>query len=396
MLNKAPDPADPVPPEIRALIDLRAANWDEAEALSKLYEPDALALHPFENRYIRGREDVAAFLSTLFARDFRLTPIAYTIAGDDARLHGYYSRDTEIGARHFGYFNLQLGRQADGTWRIASEDGIFPGPRSEEPITAERLIGMLDEAGIRRAAVLSVAYWFDAPDQPDTTENYARVRAENDWTLEQTALYSDRLVPFCSVNPVRAHAVTELERCVSGGMRGLKLHFANSKVDLTNADHLERIKALFAAANRLRVPIAVHTRDGDDFGREETSILLNEVIPVAPDIVVQIAHLWGGGAYAPEALATFAEAFAARHPSTRNLYFDVSDAAFGAMQSEERAAEIVAHMRTIGMDRMLYGSDAAIQGHGDAAASWAQFVESMPITKAELRTIENNVAPYLR
>jgi predicted TIM-barrel fold metal-dependent hydrolase len=394
MINAAPEPAKPVPADIAGLLERRAAGWDRAEALMPLFVQDALAFDQFENEYVRGREAVSGFLSTLFARAYRFTPTAFTTDRNDARIYGYYSRDTEEGVRHFGHFTIDLVRLPEG-WRIAAEQGLFPGPEADDPITAEGMIASLDEAGIDKAVVLSIAYWFDAPDQPDTPQNFARVKAENDWTLAEARQFPDRLVPFCSVNPLRSHAVAELERCRAMGIRGLKLHFANSEVDLTNPDHAQRVETLFAAASRLRLPIVVHTRDGDEFGREETSILLERILPAAPGIAVQIAHLWGGGAYSGEALAAFAEAFAEDRPVTRNLYFDLTDAAFGAAQSEERAAEIAAHMRTIGLDRMFYGSDAAIEGHGDAAASWEFFRETMPLTDEEMRTIAANVAPYL-
>lgn len=394
MINAAPELSAPLPTQIAQLLERRAAGWDDSDALAPLFVPDALAFDQFGNEYVRGSEEVAGFLSTLFARAYRFTPTAFAAGPDEARVYGYYSRDIEKGVRHFGHFTLDLVRSPGG-WRISAEQGLFPGPAPDNPITAERMIATLDDAGIDRAVVLSIAYWFDAPDQPDTPENFERVKAENDWTLAQAAQFPDRLVPFCSFNPVRSHAITELRRCAAMGMRGLKLHFDNSDVDLTNPAHAERVEAVFAAANRLGLPIVVHTRDGEDFGREETTMLLERILPAAPDIPVQIAHLWGGGAYSGEALETFAEAFADRRAVTRNLYFDLTDAAFGAAHSEERAAEIVAHMRTIGLERMFYGSDAAIEGHGDAAASWQHFRETMPLTQDDLRTITGNVAPYL-
>lgn len=394
MINAAPEPSGLVPAGIADLLERRAAAWDRAEALAPLFVADALTFNQFDNEYVRGREAVSGFLSTLFARAYRFIPTAYAIDRDDARVYGYYSREVEGGVRHFGHFTLDLVRLPEG-WRIAAEQGLFPGPEVDSPITAESLIATLDEAGIDKAVVLSIAYWFDAPDQPDTPENFALVKAENDWTLAQARQFPDRLVPFCSVNPVRSHAIAELERCAAMGMRGLKLHFDNSEVDLTNPDHAERVETVFAAANRLDLSIVVHTRDGDDFGREETKILLERILPAAPEVAVQIAHLWGGGAYSGEALATFAEAFAERRPVTRNLYFDLTDAAFGAAQSEERAAEIASHMRTIGLDRLFYGSDAAIEGHANAATSWKFFHETMPLTDEEIRVIAANVAPYL-
>jgi predicted TIM-barrel fold metal-dependent hydrolase len=69
------------------------------------------------------------------------------------------------------------------------------------PLFADRLIEQLDAAGIGRAVVLSMAYmwgsaWIDRP-----ADEYGAVRAENDWTAQQTALYPNRLIGVCSVNP---------------------------------------------------------------------------------------------------------------------------------------------------------------------------------------------------
>jgi len=47
----------------------------------------------------------------------------------------------------------------------------------------------LDAAGIRRAVVLSVAYSFSNPNKPPVPNEYAMVKAENDWTGEQVAKY---------------------------------------------------------------------------------------------------------------------------------------------------------------------------------------------------------------
>ncbi|CAN5855072.1 hypothetical protein BH24ACI4_BH24ACI4_00890 [soil metagenome] len=111
-----------------------------------------------------------------------------------------------------------------------------------KPITVDDLISLLDAAGIRRAAVLSVAYLLGDPAAARADE-YERVKAENDWTSGQVARFPDRLVGFCSVNPLKEYALDELSRCAKDPRlrRGLKLHFANSKVDYQNPAHIERI-----------------------------------------------------------------------------------------------------------------------------------------------------------
>src|SRR5262245_59388160 len=52
------------------------------------------------------------------------------------------------------------------------------------PVTADRLIAQLDEAGIQRAAVLSLAYPHGSPSLRGVDE-YVQVRGENDWTSQQ-------------------------------------------------------------------------------------------------------------------------------------------------------------------------------------------------------------------
>lgn len=395
MLNAVEPPVNPIPANIIALLAARAEAWDNAERLAGLYTEDAVAGDTFESRFHAGRADVAVFQSTLFAGSFRLAPTGFLQAGDAAHVQGYYSRGEGMEQRNFGRFLIELARR-DGRWLIARESGVFPGPAVDAPITAAGLIEQLNEAGIRRAVVLSIAYWFDAPDQPDTPENYAIVRAQNDWTAAQAAEFPDRLVAFCSFNPNRDHAVAELERCAAhGGFRGVKLHMANSNVELLDSEHRRRLRAVFEAANRARLPIVIHTRDEGEYGRADVEAFLAHVLPGAPDIVVQIAHLWGGAAYSEDALAAFADAVGSGGAAVRDLYFDVTDIALATRDEQARAA-VVERMRRIGMDRIFYGSDAAIEGHPDAAGSWAAFRDGLPLTPEEYRKIASNIAPYLR
>src|SRR5260370_35989409 len=56
------------------------------------------------------------------------------------------------------YFLLWLKKGSDGTWRIAAQSIILAPSGTLEPVTADRLIAQLDDAGIRRALGLSLAY----------------------------------------------------------------------------------------------------------------------------------------------------------------------------------------------------------------------------------------------
>ncbi|HKQ13002.1 MAG TPA: amidohydrolase family protein [Steroidobacteraceae bacterium] len=393
-LANSPNNPPEIPPEVAQLLRQREDSWNDPGRLAGIYSEDALTLNVDEQLWVHGRSDVAAYLGTRFARPYQFTPIAYT--GDDrrARLAVYYSRGDGPERRHIGSAMLELVRE-DGQWRIATEYPIFPGPPREEPLDGQRLVSMLDAAHIKRAVVLSVGYWFDSPLRP-SARSAAAMRAENDWTADQAARFPDRLVAFCSLNPVSDAAAAELRHCIDDKrFKGLKLHFANSQVDLLNADQVGRIREVFAAANRARLPIVVHVRNGDAYGAREAHVFLEQLLTAAPDVPVQIAHLWGGGGFSAEALAVYAEAVAARSTATRRLYFDVSDAAL-ATNSTEFVKVVADRIRQIGLDRILYGSDAAFENHPDPQGSWTAFRNGIPLSAAEFEKIAHNVAPYLR
>jgi predicted TIM-barrel fold metal-dependent hydrolase len=272
------------------------------------------------------------------------------------------------------------------------------------PITARDLVALLDAAGIRRAAVLSQAFAFGNPNRATPVQNErARVIEENDWTSREVAQYPDRLVGFCGVNPLKEYAIDELARCAADPhlRTGVKLHFGNSDVDVENASHVERLRAVFRAANDHHMAIAVHLRPTISmhrpYGAAQARAFLANILPSAPDIVVQIAHLAGAGGYddpgVDEALGVFVDAIAARDPRMKNVYFEVSGVA-GVGGWRAKADRIATRIRQIGVSRVLYGSDGAVGPGRKPAEAWASFRE-LPLTAGEFRAIAANVAPYL-
>ena len=275
-----------------------------------------------------------------------------------------------------------------------------PGPQG---IDADYLVAQLDVAGISRAVVLSVAYSFSNPNKPPVPNEYAHVMAENDWTSAQVAKYPRRLLGLCSVNPLRPYALEEIARCAKDpNLRtGLKLHFGNSDVNVDNPDHLARVRRVFRAANEHHMAIVVHMHANIDhhrpYGAKEARIFLDHLLPEAPDVVVKIAHLAGGGGYddpaTDAALAVFVSAIERKDRRMKNVYFDVCGIAIPGMW-EDRADLLVKRIRQIGVHRLLYGSDAPTADNlpQDTLKRW----HSLPLTQEEFRDIDNKVAPYLR
>lgn len=273
-----------------------------------------------------------------------------------------------------------------------------------QPLTARDLVAMLDAAGIRQAVVLSAAYAWGSPARSIGGE-YAKVRAENDWNAAQAARYPGRLRAFCSFNPLQEYALDELARCAAspGLERGIKLHFGNSDVQLDNPAHLERLREVFRAANAHRMAIVLHMRasvsNQRPYGAAQARIFVEQLLPMAPDVPVQVAHLAGAGPgyddpAADSVMAVLAEAVERHDARTRNLWFDVASLADDGISPQD-AARLVRRIRQVGAGRILYGSDAAAGANLHPREGWAAF-RRLPLTDAEFARIADNVAPYLQ
>lgn len=270
------------------------------------------------------------------------------------------------------------------------------------PVAADDLIRFLDEAGIRRAVVLSVAYQPANPNRPAESDEYAKVRAENDWTSREVARFPERLRGFCGVDPLKDYALEEIERCARDPQLhfGLKLHFGNSDVDLLNPQHVAKLRAVFRAANANRMAIVVHLRPSvtlrRPYGAAQAQSFLNDVLPEAPAVAIQIGHLAGAGGYddpsVDQALEVFVAAIAKGDVRTTHLYFDVSGVA-GLGRWMEKASVIASRIRQLGVQRVLYGSDGTADLLRPREA-WSAF-RQLPLSDPEFRTIETNVAPYM-
>lgn len=404
-----PLPEIKLPEELAQVLQLRIDRRTDLKGLEEIYTSDALFYSGGGPGWSRGREAAAGrVVWTISEFPYRVAPVAYRLHGSHAEIAGYFLSTTDYSDENrngspkqmpsspkdltdrFGNAFLSLRKGEDGKWRIASETFVYDVPSFAKPVSAQDKIKEMDAAGTRLGTVVSNAYYFDSAQPEPVLDALAKIRADNDWLGEQVAQFPDRLVAFCSVNPVKDYALSELQRCASSGkFVGLKLHFNAAQVKLRDPKELASIRAVMAAANKLRMPMLIHVRPGNDYNAEVAEIFLRQLVTAAPDVPIQIAHLWGGESYSSSALKVYADAVSRSDPATRNLYFDVS-AVLIEPRPPEQAQEIVARMREIGMARLLWGSDASI------AEALQGFRKNVPLTEQEFRAISNNVAPYLR
>ncbi len=384
-----------LPPELDKL--LRAREKASGGNDVSLFTADAqiLDISEAEDHWVRGKEGLERMVAA-YPPGTPLTPTAYNINGRSGFIAGVIGDNPDAPTMHF---MLGLVKDVSGSWRIAVEYATLKPPvEFPAPLTADKTIQVLDDAGIKRSAVLSVAYWLgDGAFKGSLAEEYAKVREENDWMAAQIARFPARLVGFCGVNPLRDYALAEVRRCATlPGIKGMKLHFGNSNVDLTRAEHVETVRRFVREVNGNRMALVAHLWIRDrSYGARHTRIFIDQILPEAPDITVQVAHLGGAGRYAYDMVAAeFASAITARNPHMKNVYFDLATVVT-ERQSAETIALITKRLREIGIERILFAADTPGGNRPDPVLAWATIRRRLPLTEKELRTIAGNVAPYL-
>ncbi|MEX5747703.1 amidohydrolase family protein [Massilia sp. X63] len=262
-----------------------------------------------------------------------------------------------------------------------------------QPVSARDLIPQLDAAGIERAALLSVAYVYGQPLRSAGAE-YARVRAENDWAARQAAEFPGRLVALCSVDPLKDYALAELARCAASPEfgRGIKLQPAAGGVQLDDPEQVERLRRVFRSANARGMAIVLQL---GETGTREARLLIDQLLSQAPDVPVQVAYSGERQAAAQlAALAVLADAAARHDPRMRQVWVDVTAFARPGLSAAD-ARRLVRRLRQVGMERVLYGSDAVVGADIRPREAWAAF-RRLPLTDAETARVANNVMSYLR
>jgi len=385
-----------LPPELDAFLQARIKAEMDKPALAALYTEHAWLLQSFDPAWIQTRDSIAGWWTDATDSPYGLDPVGYGINGNAAFITAYLT--TPKTGHRDAHVALSLVKEGDGRWRITTETLTMGGPRTVDPVSPDYLVSLLDSAKIRRALVLSIAYQ-SGPDREEKPGEYAKVRAENDWTADQVMKFPDRLRAFCSFNPLRSYALEELARCAkSGRFRGIKLHFGNSGVDFSQPADVAAVARVFYAANEAKLPIVVHfaPRGSVTYDRAFAETFFDKVLAGAPDIPVQIAHLASQGrldARSDSALSVFVERIAAHDPRAKNLWFDVATVVTPDI-SARSAARVATRIRQLGVDRILYGSDTPDKEHLTPRNGWAAFRDMTPLSESEFRTIANNLPPY--
>ena len=212
---------------------------------------------------------------------------------------------------------------------------LFVDPKAKFS-TVEGLIESMDSAGVD----VSVCAGFGWTDPEIATES-------NNYNISAAQQYPDRLVAFCSVNPLWGEAaVQEVERCHEAGALGIGELHPNTQ-GILDAD-LAALAPVFDKAKELEMPIMLHASEPVGHGYPGkgtvTPDLLMALVNAFPNNKLIFSHFGGG--------LPFYGLMNEVNAALKNVYFD--SAAFPFLYRPE-VFEVSA--RAVGAEKILFASD---------------------------------------
>lgn len=210
---------------------------------------------------------------------------------------------------------------------------------SESPVnkfaTAEQAVAALEADGFD----MGVAFGFGFQDM-------GLCRYVNDYVIEKTREFSDRLIGFSVVVPQHPEMERELIRCYESGLRGVGEIFPEGQAfALESAE----VMAPFASlCIELDIPVLLHLNEpvGHYYaGKTKTSLWqAEEFARNFPELDIVYAH-WGGGLFFYELMREVSR-------TLTNVYYDTAASVF------LYGHKVYNVVKTLGLtDKILFGSD---------------------------------------
>lgn len=263
--------------------------------------------------------------------------------------------------------------------------------------TGADAIRVLDDASLHKGVILSLAYFFGFPELAGSKfDSRDLVRAENAYVAQQVSYFPARLTGFFSVNPLSDYAIEEITYWLQhGGLTGLKLHLANSDVDLQNQDHITKLRAVFDLMNEYERPVVIHLRNlNPEYGYEDARLFIEQIAMHAPKVTIQLAHIAGWGGYdagTDGAIQAFMDAIDNGTLDRSQVWFDIA-AVVDTESPDDNADQLIARLREIGLDRVLFATD---WDEVDPKSHIAELKEYLSLSDDEWTQLMSNEAPYL-
>lgn len=202
--------------------------------------------------------------------------------------------------------------------------------------TAEELIDNMDREGIAVSVVLNVGW-----------ASQELCEKTNDYIIDAVSRYPDRLVGFCSIQPLAGEAaLNEVKRCIRGGIKGIgELRCDTQGFDLADESVMSPILQL-----AIEHGLVILTHASEPVGHSYTGKgtitpdVLYRFIRNFPDVNLVCAH-WGGGLPFYALMPEVAKALT-------NVYFDSAASPF--LYRDDIFTHLV---EIVGAEKILFGSD---------------------------------------
>ncbi len=128
------------------------------------------------------------------------------------------------------------------------------------------LAEQVEKSGLDKAVILAQDAVYDHDGKADWGKTPFYI--PNDYLFQVVACYPERMIPCVSINPQRADAIAELDRCATKGAKVLKIHPPIQGVDLSE----KRYVPFFRRCADLKMVVMVHT------GHEHSAPIINAAI----------------------------------------------------------------------------------------------------------------------
>ena len=240
---------------------------------------------------------------------------------------------------------------------VESVGAFYAIPMDAPGGTAEELLALCEGTPITHHIVHSVAT------KPSNVESI------NDFIAAQCAAHP-QFIGFATLHQDYPDPAAEIERAISLGLKGLKLHPDTQGVDMDDP----RLMAIYEIIEG-RLPLILHC--GDYRYDHSHPRRLKKVLRAFPDLVVDAAHFGGWSVYD----------LAVEYLEDERCLLDMSSAQ--AFLGPRRMAELV---RLYGTDRIMFGSDFPMW---DPVAEYEAFT-ALPFSEAEFeQMLRGNAERFL-
>ena len=198
------------------------------------------------------------------------------------------------------------------------------------------LINSMDEQGVD----LSVVFGFP-------WKNSQYFKKHNDYIMKAVERYPKRLKGFCCLDLFNKKAVSEVVRCIKGGLSGVgELAFYQSGIDKAS---INKLKPVMKICKDKDIPILIHTNEpiGHTYpGKTPIALVqIYKLVKKFPKNKIVLAH-WGGGIFFFLLLKKEVK------ENLKNVYFDTAASPFLYDTAIYRIA-----IQIIGENKILFGSD---------------------------------------